>query len=216
VENQPIVVLGGSEDDRAAIVSQLSGSGLAAQGVTKLTAADGLPGLIVIVGDAVVRARHRSTGRPGAGRHADPRHRAADAAADARGRARSSATDVIRTPAPSALLVARCRNMLKLSRRDGANAQALTKINDVLTCRRRRCRGADSGPTDHRERASASIRASLDRAHSRQRPRVRDRPTDAEAVHQRFTPRDRRDPEDRRGDPDAVAGHDRRRATSTR
>src|SRR5262245_46304507 len=54
VESQPIVVLGGSEGDRASVVSQLVASGLPAQGATKLTAADGLPGLIVIVGDAVV------------------------------------------------------------------------------------------------------------------------------------------------------------------
>src|SRR5262249_36273244 len=54
VESQPIVVLGGSEDDRASVVSQLVASGFLATAVTKLTAADGLPALIVIVGDAAV------------------------------------------------------------------------------------------------------------------------------------------------------------------
>jgi PAS domain S-box-containing protein len=133
VENQSIVVLGGSEDERSVVVSQLIASGLSAQGVTKLTAADGLPGLIVIVGDAVVDLITEAREVPAlvetpilALVPQMPQQTLAAALA-------AGATDVVRIPAPSALLVARCRNMLKLSRRDGANAQALTKINDVLT-----------------------------------------------------------------------------------
>jgi PAS domain S-box-containing protein len=45
----------------------------------------------------------------------------------------AGATDVIRQPVPSALLAARCRNCLKLSRREAAGAQALSKINEILT-----------------------------------------------------------------------------------
>jgi PAS domain S-box-containing protein len=133
VENQPIVVLGGSDEERAALVSQLQASGLVAQGVTKLTAADGLPGLIVITGDSAVELVTEARDVPALAEtpilavvpHMPPSIGAGAIAA--------GATDVVRAPAPSALLVARCRNLLKLGRRDGAHAQALTKINDVLT-----------------------------------------------------------------------------------
>ncbi len=126
-------MLGGSEDDRATVVSQLDGSGLTALGITKLTASEGLPGLIVILGesaaDLVAEARNvpalADTPILGLVPQLPPQTAAATLAA--------GATDVLRMPAPSAMLVARCRNMLKLSRRDAVNAQALTKINDVLT-----------------------------------------------------------------------------------
>ncbi|HEY5951251.1 MAG TPA: GAF domain-containing protein, partial [Kofleriaceae bacterium] len=133
MEHQAIVVLGGSEDDRSAVVSQISASGLPAQGVRKLTAADGLPGLIVICGDSVVELVAEAREVPALAETpilalcpAMPQTILAAALA-------AGATDVARWPAPSALLIARCRNMLKLSRRDAANAQALSKINDVLT-----------------------------------------------------------------------------------
>ncbi len=133
MENLSIVVLGGSDEDRAAVVSQLTASGLAAQGVTKLTAAGGLPGLIVIVGDAAVELVGEARDVPALAEtpilavvpHV-PQTIAAGALA-------AGATDIAGWPAPSAVLVARCRNMLKLSRRDAANAHALAKINDVLT-----------------------------------------------------------------------------------
>ncbi|HEY5926369.1 MAG TPA: PAS domain S-box protein [Kofleriaceae bacterium] len=133
MENQPIVVLGGTDDDRAAVASQLTGSGLTAQAVGKLTAADGIPGLIVVLGDHVVELVGEARDVPALAEipilaltpHM-PQTTLAGALA-------AGATDVVRWPAPSALLVARCRNMLKLSRRDAANAHALAKINDVLT-----------------------------------------------------------------------------------
>jgi CheY-like chemotaxis protein len=160
VENQPIVVLGGSDDDRAAVVSQLVGSGLHAQGVAKLTAADGLPGLIVILGDLVVELVAEARDVPALAETpilaltpAQPPSIAASALA-------AGATDVLRQPAPSALLIARCRNILKLTRRDAANAQALSKINDVLTAD-----GDDSEALIHVLQITASVlgfdRASL-------------------------------------------------------
>ena len=133
MESQPIVVLGGGEDDRASVVSQLIASGLHAQGVTKLTAADGLPALIVILGDAAVELVAEARDVPALSDTpilalVPPLPNATLASALAAG-----ATDVVRTPAPSVLLASRCRNMLKLARRDAAGAQALSKINDVLT-----------------------------------------------------------------------------------
>jgi DNA-binding response OmpR family regulator len=133
VENAPIVVLGGSEEDRASFVSQLTASGLNASGVTKLTAADGLPGLLVITGEAVVELVTEARDVPALAEipilaivPAMPVTTLAEALA-------AGATDVVRQPVPSALLTARCRNCLKLSRRDAAGAQALSKINEILT-----------------------------------------------------------------------------------
>ena len=134
MEGSPIVVIGGSEDDRAAIVAQLVASGLTAHAVTQLTAADGLPGLIVVIGETVVELVGEARDVPALAETpilaiivpAMP----AATAASALG---AGASDVLRSPAPTSLLVARCRNMLKQSRRDAAGAQALSKINDVLT-----------------------------------------------------------------------------------
>lgn len=133
MENALIVVLGGSDDDRAAVVSQLTSSGLTAQSVPRLTAADGLPALIVVTGDAVVELVTEARDVPALAETPIlgivppiPPTTLAQALA-------AGASDVIRTPAPNALLVARCRNLMKLSRRDAAGAQALTKINEVLT-----------------------------------------------------------------------------------
>ena len=133
MENALIVVLGGSDDDRAAVVGQLSSSGLTAQSVPRMTAADGLPALIVITGDAAVELVTEARDVPALAETPIlaivppiPTTTLAEALA-------AGATDVIRSPAPNVLLVARCRNLMKLSRRDAAGAQALTRINEVLT-----------------------------------------------------------------------------------
>ena len=50
VEAATIVVLGGSEPERATLVASLTGSGLAARSETSLNLADGLPQLIIVTG----------------------------------------------------------------------------------------------------------------------------------------------------------------------
>jgi PAS domain S-box-containing protein len=133
VDSSPIVVLGGSDEDREAIVTPLRASGLPAEAVTKLGAADGLPGLIIITGENVVELVAEARDVPAL---ADVPILAVVPQLSVQmlaGALGAGATDVIRSPVPSAPLVARCRNMMKLSRRDAAGAQALTKINDVLT-----------------------------------------------------------------------------------
>jgi PAS domain S-box-containing protein len=45
----------------------------------------------------------------------------------------AGASDVARLPVPSPILATRCRNLLKLSRREAAGAMALQRINEVLT-----------------------------------------------------------------------------------
>jgi PAS domain S-box-containing protein len=133
VDSQSIVVLGGSDDERAALVTQLSSSGLAAQGLTRLTPEDGVPGLIVIVGDAVVELVGAARDVPALAETPILAVVPAMPSTSLAGALAAGATDVVRWPAPSAVIAARCRNMLKLSRRDAAHAQALARINDVLT-----------------------------------------------------------------------------------
>jgi hypothetical protein len=133
VEGSPIVVLGGNEDDRAAIVAQLVASGLTATSVTKLTAADGLPSLVIITGETVLELIAEARDVPALAEVPILAIVPAMPVTTPAGALGAGATDIMRSPAPSAMLVARCRNMLKLTRRDAAGAQALTKINDVLT-----------------------------------------------------------------------------------
>lgn len=133
MEGSPIVVLGGSEDDRAAVVSQLVASGLTARGVTKLTAGDGLPGLIIVTGDAAVELVAEARDVPALAETPILAIVPPMPVTTLAGALAAGATDVIFEPMPTALLATRCRNMLKLARRDAAGAQALTKINEVLT-----------------------------------------------------------------------------------
>jgi PAS domain S-box-containing protein len=133
VETSPIVVLGGSDDERQAIVSQLTSSGLSAQSVTKLTSADGLPALIVIVGDTVIELVSEARDVPALAEIPILAMVPTLPVTMPAGALAAGATDVIRQPVASAMLLARVRNMMKLSRRDAAGAQALTRINEVLT-----------------------------------------------------------------------------------
>lgn len=128
-----IVVLGGTDDERSAIVSQLTGSGLSAQGVTKLTSADGLPSLIIITGETVIELVTEARDVPALAEIPILAMVPVMPVTILAGALAAGATDVLRHPAPSAMLSARCRNMLKLSRRDAAGAQALTRINEILT-----------------------------------------------------------------------------------
>jgi PAS domain S-box-containing protein len=132
VEGQ-IVVLGGSDDERAATVTQLAASGLDARGATQLLQSEALPSLLVVIGAAAVELVSEARDIPTLAEvpvlavvPAFPPTFAPAALA-------AGATDVATTPLPPAVLATRCRNLAKLSRRDGAGAQALTKINDVLT-----------------------------------------------------------------------------------
>jgi PAS domain S-box-containing protein len=129
----PIIVLGGSEDDRAAVVGQLVASGLEARAAIQLTTADGLPPLIVVTGEDTTQIVSEARDVPMLAEvpilalvPAIPFTAAANALA-------AGATDVAAQPVAPSVLVVRCRNLMKLSRRDSAGAQALARINDVLT-----------------------------------------------------------------------------------
>jgi len=133
VEIAPIVVLGGSEHERAQLVAQLTASGLAALGATQISLAQGVPALIVITGADAAHLVSEARDVPVladvpilAVVPAIPPTSVAEALA-------AGATDVARLPVPPAILSTRCRNMVKLARRDAAGSVALAKINDILT-----------------------------------------------------------------------------------
>ncbi|MDQ3337924.1 MAG: PAS domain S-box protein [Myxococcota bacterium] len=133
MEVAAIVVLGGSEQERTQLVTQLTASGLAAIGQNRLVTDDGVPALIVITGNEVAHLVAEVRELPAL---ADIPILAVvptippTAVAEALG---AGATDVARLPVPPIELAARCRNMVKLARRDAAGAVALARINDVLT-----------------------------------------------------------------------------------
>ena len=134
VEVAPIVVLGGSEQERAQLVAQLTASGLVAKDVVRLSIAnDGVPALIVITGSEVPHLVAEAREAPPLADvpilalvPAIPPTAVAEALT-------AGATDVGRLPVPPMELAARCRNMIKLARRDAAGQQALLDINEVLT-----------------------------------------------------------------------------------
>lgn len=133
MEAAPIVVLGGSEPERGTLVTQLASSGLSARSETSISLADGLPSLIIVTGadaahlvsearDIVALAEVPILAVVAA----IPPTAVTEALA-------AGATDVARYPLPPAMLAARCRNLVRLVKKDVAGAQALAKVNEVLT-----------------------------------------------------------------------------------
>ncbi len=130
VEAGAIVVLGGSEPERATLVSQLATSGLPATGATSLEVDGCLPALMVMTGADAAHLVAEARDVPA---FADvpilalvpsvPPTAVTEALA-------AGATDVARHPLPAAMLVVRCRNLTRL-RRDETTA-TLAKVNDVL------------------------------------------------------------------------------------
>ncbi len=133
MESQPIVVLGGSEQERAQLVLQLVGAGLSAAAFTHLILGESPPPLIVVTGSEAAHLVAEARDVPAL---ADvpilavvpgvPATSATEALA-------AGASDVARLPIVPAVLAARCRNLSKLARRDAAGPLALGRINEVLT-----------------------------------------------------------------------------------
>jgi len=133
VEAATIVVLGGSDPERAALAAQLVASNLRARAESQLSVADGLPSLIVVTGADAVHLVAEAREVPALAEvpilavvPAIPPTAVTEALA-------AGATDVARMPVPPAIFAARCRNLTKLGKRDAAGAVALAKINDVLS-----------------------------------------------------------------------------------
>lgn len=133
MEAAPIVVLGGSEPERAALVGQLAASGLPARAARQIDLTLGLPGLLIVTGREAAHLIAEARDMPVlaglpilAVVDAQPPTAATEALA-------AGASDVVWLPAIPAVLAARCRNLVRLGRKDGAGAPALEKINEVLT-----------------------------------------------------------------------------------
>ncbi|HEU4728229.1 MAG TPA: PAS domain S-box protein, partial [Kofleriaceae bacterium] len=133
MECASIVVLGGSEPERAQLVAQLASAGLAARAETHLSSQDGLPALLVVTGGEAAHLIAVARDRPGFAEvpilavvAAIPPTAVTEALA-------AGATDVARLPVASPVLATRCRNLCKLARRDAVAAQTLGRINEVLT-----------------------------------------------------------------------------------
>ena len=127
-----IVVLGGTDSEREALVGQLAACGLAVRGQRHLVPHDAPPALLVIAGHEPVPLIAAAREVPAfadipllAVVPAIPPSAAVEALA-------AGATDVAVLPLATAVLAARCRNLARLPRQ-GGGAQALARINDVLT-----------------------------------------------------------------------------------
>jgi PAS domain S-box-containing protein len=132
VEAASIVVLGGTEPERAALVAQLVASSLPARAGTRLSLADGLPALLVVTGADAAHLVSEARDIPALAEvpilavvPGVPPTAVAEALA-------AGATDIARLPVASAVLAARCRNLCRLSRKDAVGATALARINEVL------------------------------------------------------------------------------------
>ena len=128
-----IVVLGGSEPERAQLVAQLAASGLLARADHQLVRSAGLPELLVMTGPEAAQLVAEARDIPALAEvpilavvAAIPPTAAAEALS-------AGATDVARLPVPSAILAVRCRNLCKLGRRHATAAATLARINEVLT-----------------------------------------------------------------------------------
>ncbi|MDB4963040.1 MAG: putative sensor protein [Myxococcales bacterium] len=133
MEAPSIVVLGGSEPERATLVNQLAASGLAARAETQLSVAEGLPNLIVVTGADAAHLVAEARDVPALAEipilavvAGIPPTAVTEALA-------AGASDVARHPLPGAMLAVRCRNLIRLVKKDGAAAPALVKINEILT-----------------------------------------------------------------------------------
>ncbi len=136
METTTIVVLGGSEQERTQLVTQLTAAGLPARAETVLAVSNNqseLPDLIVTTGAEVAHLVAEARDIPALADvpilalvPAVPPTTVGEALA-------AGASDVARLPVPSIILATRCRNLLKLSRREAAGAMALQRINEVLT-----------------------------------------------------------------------------------
>src|SRR5262249_25603140 len=131
VEPASIVVLGGSEAERAQLVAQLAACDMPARGESRLSLAAGLPAVAVGGGPGAAHLIAEVRDIPAladvpilAVVPAIPPNAVAEALA-------AGATDVAPLPVSSSVLAVRCRNLSRLGRRDAATAQTLARINEV-------------------------------------------------------------------------------------
>jgi PAS domain S-box-containing protein len=127
----PVAILGGTDAERDQLVSYLVSAGVPARSVQRLSSPDGLPTLIIITGDNVAELVAEARTVPALAEVAILALVPAVPTTWVPNALAAGASDVMRKPVSSGLLAARCRNLIKATRRDVSNV--LTRINDVLT-----------------------------------------------------------------------------------
>ncbi len=133
VDSASIVVLGGSEPERAQLVAQLASCGVAARSETQLATDAEVPVLLVITGAEAAHLVGEVRDRPA---FAEVPILAVVAAIPSTGVTEAlaaGATDIARLPVHPPVLAARCRNLSRLGRKAAAAAPTLARINEVLT-----------------------------------------------------------------------------------
>ena len=130
MEAASIVVLGGTEQERVQLVLQLAGSGLDARSELQLSLP---PGLLIVTGSEVAHVVAAAREIPALAETPILAVVAGIPPTAASEALSAGASDVARLPVPANILAARCRNLIKLARRDAAGPVALQRINEVLT-----------------------------------------------------------------------------------
>ena len=125
-----IAIVGGTADERDAVRAPLAAAGIAARADAKLSLVDGVPSLLIVVGDSVLELVAEARNHPALAELAIlavvpvmPPNAGAMALV-------AGATDIMRLPLLAAALVARCRTLIKAGRRDVGDV--LGQINEVL------------------------------------------------------------------------------------
>jgi PAS domain S-box-containing protein len=129
-----IVVVGGSEAERDALVAQLAAAGLAARSLAQMRVEpDAPPHLLVIAGPDAAHLVAEAREVPGFGETpilavvpAVPSTAATEAL-------NAGADDVARLPLAAGELPRRCHNVLAVGQAHAAHAPALTRVNEILT-----------------------------------------------------------------------------------
>ncbi|HEY0255157.1 MAG TPA: PAS domain-containing protein, partial [Kofleriaceae bacterium] len=126
----PVAILGGTDSERDQLAAFLVSAGLPARGAQRLSSSDGFPPLIIITGDNVAELVAEARSAPALAEVAILAVVPAVPATWVANALAAGATDVMRKPVSSGLLVARCRNLMRATRKDIGST--LARINDVL------------------------------------------------------------------------------------
>lgn len=129
---EAIVVLGGTEEDRATLVADLDGCGLPVVGAARVSLHNGPPPCFVVTGPDALQVIAELRDVPALAETPILAVVAAIPTTAAAAALGAGANDVAVPPLPSAVLANRCRNLTRLARRDQAGTLALGRVNDVL------------------------------------------------------------------------------------
>jgi len=135
-EGTDIIVVGGSDGEREALVGQLAAAGLAARSLAHFRVGGGeSPDLLVIAGADAAHLVSEAREAPGLGELPILAIIPGVPATAATEALNAGAADVVRLPMSPGVLARRCRNLLALhaARTRGGHDHALIRVNEILT-----------------------------------------------------------------------------------